>query len=143
MQENVLIIAVQKSNDDKRFHFSLDELQSLTKTAKGNVIKVVTQKRERIHPALYLGHGKIEEVASSLEELKIDLIIANDELSASQLRNLNQQLGVPVIDRSQLILDIFAQRAQTKEGQLQVELAQYEYMFGSYITVMIPALSVN
>ncbi|WP_186577384.1 GTPase HflX [Aquibacillus kalidii] len=129
MSEKVLIVAVHHYKDDEeRFHFSLDELQSLTETAKGRVVKIVTQKRERIHPALYLGEGKIEEIAQAVEDLEVDLVISNDELSAGQLRNLHDRLGIRVIDRSQLILDIFAQRANTKEGKLQVELAQYQYM---------------
>lgn len=129
MSEKVLLIAVHHYTDDEeRFQFSLDELQSLTETAKGSVLKIVTQKRERLHPALYLGEGKIEEIAQLIDELAIDLVISNDELSAGQLRNLNDRLGVHIIDRSQLILDIFAQRANTKEGKLQVELAQYQYM---------------
>ncbi|MBM7572114.1 GTPase HflX [Aquibacillus albus] len=130
MQEKVLIVAVYHNNkdDEERFQYSLDELQSLTETAKGEVLKVITQKRDRIHPALYLGDGKIEEIRKYVEEMEIDLVISNDELSAGQLRNLNDRLGVRIIDRSQLILDIFAQRANTKEGKLQVELAQYQYM---------------
>ncbi|WP_407271495.1 GTPase HflX [Radiobacillus sp. PE A8.2] len=129
MQEKVLIVAVHhKNQDDERFHFSLDELESLTATAKGKVVKIVTQKRERIHPALYLGDGKINEIATYIEELEIDLVISNDNLSPSQLRNLADRLGVRVIDRSQLILDIFAGRAHTKEGKLQIELAQLQYV---------------
>ncbi|MDC3416306.1 GTPase HflX [Aquibacillus salsiterrae] len=129
MQEKVLIIAVHHpTQDEERFHYSLDELKSLTETAKGEVVKVVTQKRDRIHPALYLGEGKLEEIKEYIDELEVDLVISNDELSGSQLRNLNQLLEVRIIDRSQLILDIFAQRANTKEGKLQVELAQYQYM---------------
>ncbi|MCT2536406.1 GTPase HflX [Aquibacillus koreensis] len=129
MEEKVLIIAVHHSGyDEQRLQFSIEELQSLTETAKGSVLKVVTQKREKIHRALYMGEGKIEEIREMVEELEIDLVISNDELSAGQMRNLNERLGVRIIDRSQLILDIFAQRANTKEGKLQVELAQYQYM---------------
>ncbi|WP_226034864.1 GTPase HflX [Aquibacillus saliphilus] len=129
MQEKVLIVAVHhQKQDEERLQYSLDELKSLTETAKGTVIKNITQKRERIHPALYLGEGKIEEIKAAVEELEIDLVISNDELSAGQLRNLTERIGVRVIDRSQLILDIFALRANTKEGKLQVELAQYQYM---------------
>ncbi|MDL4839528.1 GTPase HflX [Aquibacillus rhizosphaerae] len=129
MEEKVLIIAVHHLKyDEQRLEFSLEELQSLTETAKGKVLKVISQKRERIHPALYMGEGKIEEIKEVVDELEIDLVISNDELSAGQSRNLNERLEVPIIDRSQLILDIFAQRANTKEGKLQVELAQYQYM---------------
>ncbi|WP_077621887.1 GTPase HflX [Sediminibacillus massiliensis] len=129
MQEKVLIVAVSHPRqDEERFLSSLSELQSLTETAQGNVLKIVTQNRERIHPAFYLGEGKIEEIAETVEEMEIDLVISNDELSPGQAKNLNEKLGVRIIDRSQLILDIFAQRANTKEGKLQVELAQLQYM---------------
>ncbi|UFU01121.1 GTPase HflX [Radiobacillus kanasensis] len=129
MQENVLIIAVQHPNqDEERFQSSLEELQSLTETAQGDVLKIVTQKRDRIHPALYLGEGKAQEIAELVEEFDIELVISNDELSPGQSKNLSDRFGVRVIDRSQLILDIFAQRANTKEGKLQVELAQYQYL---------------
>ncbi|WP_053219581.1 GTPase HflX [Virgibacillus senegalensis] len=129
MQEKVLIIAVkQPKQDEERFQSSLSELQSLTETAQGNVLKIVTQNREKVHPALYVGEGKVQELDEFVNEMDIDLVISNDELSPSQAKNLNDRLGVRIIDRSQLILDIFAQRANTKEGKLQVELAQLEYM---------------
>ena len=82
----------------------------------------------RIHPATYMGTGKLSEVKRAIDELDIDLVIANDELSQSQLRNIGDYLNVRIIDRSQLILDIFAMRAKTKDGKLQVELAQLEYL---------------
>ena len=129
MTENILIIAVQKqTDDDTHFYYSMEEIKSLTKTARGEVIEVITQKRNQPHPATYLGKGKLEEITALVESEEIDLIIANDELSASQMRNLQNQTGVSVIDRSQLILDIFASRATSNEGKLQVELAQYQYL---------------
>ncbi|ASK63449.1 GTPase HflX [Virgibacillus phasianinus] len=129
MQEQILIIAVKHpSQTDEHFDSSLEELSSLCDTAGGLVKQVVTQKRNRIHPATYIGEGKIEEIKNYVEELEIDLIISNDELSAGQSRNLSDQLCIPLIDRSQLILDIFAMRAKTKEGKLQVELAQLQYL---------------
>ena len=88
----------------------------------------VTQKREAIHPATYIGKGKVEELARLVEQLEPDVVIFNDELSPSQNRNLSRQLSVRIIDRTQLILDIFAQRARSKEGKLQVELAQLQYL---------------
>ncbi len=129
MSEQILIIAVkmQEQNDD-RFESSLKELNSLCKTAGGTVQKLMTQNRQKIHPAYYIGEGKMEEINEAVDELEINLVVSNDELSAGQLRNLSDRFGVRVIDRSQLILDIFAQRAHTKEGKLQVELAQLEYM---------------
>lgn len=128
-KENILLIAVKKPHQtEERFQSSLDELKSLSETAGGKVREVMTQNRNRIHPATYIGTGKVDEIKQSIDELSIDLVISNDELSPGQLRNLSDRFGVRLIDRSQLILDIFAQRADTKEGQLQVELAQLEYM---------------
>lgn len=128
-RENVLIIAVKKAKDTAHhFETSLDELQSLSHTAGGKVKEVVTQNRVQIHPVTYVGEGKTEDIRLLIDQHDIDLVIANDELSPAQLRNLNDHFGLRVIDRSQLILDIFAARAKTKEGKLQVELAQLEYM---------------
>lgn len=128
-QEKILVIAVKKNTQtDAHFQSSLDELVSLGKTAGGIVEKVMTQNRNRIHPATYVGEGKTDEIKKEIDELEIDVILCNDELSAGQMRNLTDRLGVRVVDRSQLILDIFAMRAKTKEGKLQVELAQLEYM---------------
>lgn len=128
-EEKILVIAVKLplQNDD-RFQSSLEELISLSRTAGGTVEKVMTQNRTRIHPANYIGEGKIDEIKQEIDALDIDLVISNDELSAGQLRNLGDRFEVRIIDRSQLILDIFAQRALTKEGKLQVELAQLEYL---------------
>ncbi|GEN85453.1 GTPase HflX [Oceanobacillus sojae] len=127
--ENVLVISVNQSQKPERqFQSSLDELISLCKTAGGRVQHVITQNRDRVHPATYIGEGKLQEVARIVETEEIDLVVANNELSAGQVRNLADVLDVRVLDRSQLILDIFAMRAQTKEGKLQVELAQLEYL---------------
>lgn len=127
--ENVLILAVKKSDDSEtRFQSSVEELKSLTYTAGGTVLSTVTQNRRQIHPITYVGEGKLSEIKQLIEAHEIDLVITNDELSPGQLRNLTDHFNVRVIDRSQLILDIFASRAKTKEGQLQVELAQLQYM---------------
>ncbi|MFD1065331.1 GTPase HflX [Oceanobacillus locisalsi] len=127
--ENVLVIAVnQNEKSERQFQSSLDELISLCKTAGGQVQHVITQNRGRIHPATYIGEGKLQEVSRVVEASEIELVVANNELSAGQVRNLADTLDVRVLDRSQLILDIFAMRAQTKEGKLQVELAQLEYL---------------
>jgi GTP-binding protein HflX len=106
----------------------MEELKSLTKTANGSVCAVVTQKRERYDSATFIGKGKVEEITALEEELEADLIIFNSELSPSQVRNLSNHFNARIIDRTQLILDIFAQRAKTREGKLQVELAQLEYL---------------
>ncbi|PLR81761.1 GTPase HflX [Bacillus canaveralius] len=127
--EKVILLGCQTGdNDDLRFQYSMDELAALTETAKGRVLVSVVQKRERIHPSTYIGKGKIEELKALEKEFEADIIICNDELSPSQLRNLSAQLDARVIDRTQLILDIFAQRARSKEGKLQVELAQLQYL---------------
>lgn len=128
-KEKILIVAVKKFDDnDARFQSSVEELKSLSHTAGGIVIESVIQNRRQIHPVTYVGEGKVEEIKLLIDAHEIDLVITNDELSPGQLRNLNDYFGVRVIDRSQLILDIFAKRAKTKEGQLQVELAQLQYM---------------
>jgi len=126
--EKVILVGCQTSEDDLHFEYSLDELASLTKTAKGNPVATLTQKRERVSSATYIGKGKVEELKALQEELDADLIIFNDELSPSQSRNLAAELDAKIIDRTQLILDIFAQRARSKEGKLQVELAQLQYL---------------
>lgn len=127
--ERVLTIGVKRQiQTEENFRSSLNELVSLSDTAGGTVVSTITQNREKIHRATYMGEGKIEEIKQAVEELDIDLVISNDELSPGQLRNLSNYLDVRLIDRSQLILDIFAQRAHTKEGKLQVELAQLEYL---------------
>ncbi|WP_051015774.1 GTPase HflX [Schinkia azotoformans] len=128
-KERALLVGCQLPNmDDERFLYSLDELASLTNTAKGEVMMSLSQKRNKVHSATYIGKGKIEEISALEKELEIDLIIFNDELSPSQTRNLSEKFEARVIDRTQLILDIFASRAKSKEGKLQVELAQYEYL---------------
>ncbi|QST01668.1 GTPase HflX [Pontibacillus sp. ALD_SL1] len=127
--EQAVIVACQLPNtDEERFHSSIEELQSLTETAHGQVHKIFVQKRNKIHPALYIGEGKLQEIKEYLETNDIGLVIFNDELSPGQMSKLADYLDVGIIDRTQLILDIFARRANTKEGKLQVELAQLQYM---------------
>lgn len=106
---------------------SLDELASLAETAGAMVITRVLQNRQRPDPSMFIGSGKAEELALECQTLEIDLAILDDELTGAQQRNLENALGVRVIDRTALILDIFAQRAQSAEGKLQVELAQMKY----------------
>ncbi|MHB1001769.1 MAG: GTPase HflX [Armatimonadota bacterium] len=107
---------------------SLDELHELVSTAGAEVIGEFSQKRHKPDSTHYIGHGKAEELYAEVQELDADLVIINDELSPAQQRNLEDAVKVRVIDRTQLILDIFAQRAQTREGKLQVELAQIKYL---------------
>jgi len=106
---------------------SLEELAALAKTAGIEVVGGTYQRLERINPATYIGKGKLEELQSFRDELNVDLFIFDDELSPAQMRELERALDRKVIDRTALILDVFAQHAHTREGQLQVELAQYEY----------------
>ncbi|MDL2206302.1 GTPase HflX [Eubacteriales bacterium OttesenSCG-928-N13] len=116
--------ALLVSTDDER---SLDELNSLASTAGAVVLSRMLQKRQRPDPATYIGSGKAEALALECQALEIDLVIFDDELTGSQQRNLERVLGVRVIDRTALILDIFARRAESREGKLQVELAQLKY----------------
>ena len=107
---------------------SLEELAALVETAGGRSVGVVLQSREKPDPHSFIGEGKVEEVRRMVQEEKATMVIFDNDLSPSQIRVLTELLGVQVIDRSGLILDIFAQRAKTKEGCLQVELAQYQYL---------------
>ena len=107
---------------------SLRELSYLTKTAGANVVGMLTQNLDVPSPAYYIGKGKIEELISLQEQTPYDTVIIDDELSPRQQRNLEEALGVKVIDRSALILHIFARKARTHEGKLQVELAQHQYL---------------
>ncbi|GHH96669.1 GTPase HflX [Neobacillus kokaensis] len=127
-KETAVLVGCQTSDDDARFSYSMEELVSLTETAQGEVLATVVQKRERLHPATYIGKGKVEELKLLVEELEAEIVIFNDELSPSQKRNLASEIDARIIDRTQLILDIFAQRARSKEGKLQVELAQLQYI---------------
>ena len=107
---------------------SLEELASLASTAGATVVLRMLQDRERPDPALFLGKGKVELLARSCDEAEVDVVIVDNELSPAQLRNLERELHRKVVDRTQLILDIFARRARTREGKLQVELAQLQYL---------------
>jgi GTP-binding protein HflX len=105
----------------------MEELGELTRTAQAEVAAVLTQGRDQVDTRLYVGKGKVEEINQLVVELDADVVIFNDELTPMQIRNLEQMIECKVIDRTQLILDIFAQRAQSREGKWQVELAQLQY----------------
>lgn len=128
VQEKVILVGCETVEEESRFSYSMEELASLTETAKGEVVASLTQKRERIHPSTYIGKGKVAELKALALELQADLIVFNDELTPSQVRNISSEIEARIIDRTQLILDIFAQRARSKEGKLQVELAQLQYL---------------
>lgn len=124
--ERVILVGVQE-NDGDDTEESLQELAELAKTAGAEVVGTVIQKRERIHPGTYVGKGKIDEIRTLLNALDATGIICDDELSPVQMNNLQQELESKIMDRTLLILDIFASRAVTKEGKIQVELAQLRY----------------
>lgn len=124
--ERVLLVGVSLDNEEDTIE-SLAELAELTKTAGGEVVREVYQNREQIHPGTYVGKGKLEEIRDIIEEDDIDAVVCDDELSPAQLRNLNEYLDIKVLDRTIMILDIFAMRARTSEGKIQVELAQLKY----------------
>lgn len=105
----------------------LAELERLAQTAGARIVGCLAQKRRQIDPSVYVGSGKIEELRELVAERKADVVICDDDLTPAQVRNLERQLDVKVVDRSELILDIFATRARTKQARLQVELAQLEY----------------
>lgn len=124
----ILVGCIFQHQSEEKVESSLKELSLLTETAQAEAIMTITQKRERKDSSYYIGKGKMEEIKNIAEELDVDMIIFNDELSPSQLKNLEQNLPCKVIDRTQLILDIFALRARSREGLMQVELAQYKYL---------------
>ncbi|MCI8726317.1 MAG: GTPase HflX [Hungatella sp.] len=126
IEERVILIGVQTSQEDDT-EACLDELEELVETAGGISVGKIIQKRENIHPGTYLGKGKIDEVKEKLWELEATGVVCDDELSPAQLRNLEDALDTKVMDRTMVILDIFAARANTKEGKIQVELAQLKY----------------
>src|SRR5262245_25189525 len=107
---------------------SLDELAGLAEAAGAEVVLRVLQERPKPDPSTFLGAGKIKMLAGSCAETNVDLVIVDSELSPAQLRQMEEEIGRAVVDRTQLILDIFARRARTREGKLQVELAQLKYM---------------
>ena len=121
------ITTVSKRMDDIDINDSMEELKELAKAAGAEVVGSVIQNRPAVDAAYYIGKGKVEEIKGYCEGLDATLIIFNDELSGAQTRNIEDLTGIKTIDRTTLILDIFAQRAKSKEGKLQVELAQLKY----------------
>ena len=126
IEETVILIGVQQE-DSLRTEESLEELGELARTAGAKVCAGVIQKRESVHPGTDIGKGKIEEVRELLQILDANGVICDDELSPAQMKNLQEELECKVMDRTLLILDIFAGRARTREGKIQVELAQLKY----------------
>lgn len=125
-KERIVLVGVATSDNDDTEQ-SLDELEELGQTAGAETVAKVIQNREKMHPGTYIGKGKIEEVREIVHSTNADTVVCDDELSPAQYHNLEDALGVKVIDRTVMILDIFAKRASTNEGKLQVELAQLRY----------------
>jgi GTP-binding protein HflX len=128
--EKAFLVGIDRktSTDNWSIESSLEELSYLARTAGAKVVGRLAQKLGRPSPTYYLGKGKLEELIKLREHLQYSVVVFNDELSPRQQRNLEEALEVKVIDRTALILDIFSRRAQTREGQLQVELAQHQYL---------------
>lgn len=124
--ERVILAGVQTYDSDDTVQ-SLLELRELTETAGAVTAGIVMQSRESIHPGTYLGKGKLEELKEMIYDLDATGVICDDELSPAQLNNLERELECKVMDRTMVILDIFAGRARTSEGKIQVELAQLKY----------------
>lgn len=124
---NAILVAVNRNNDNYEVENSMNELESLVESANGVVVGKIIQKLDRINTSTYIGKGKVAELSDFVENHEIDAVVFDDELSGIQIRNLEDQIGTKVIDRTILIMDIFATRANSKEGRLQVELAQLQY----------------
>lgn len=120
-------LVTQKQNEEKMNEY-LDELEFLTYTAGGEVLKRFSQKLERPNPKTFIGSGKMEDVAAFVDQHEVGTVIFDDELTPAQQKNIEKILKCKIVDRTYLILDIFAQRAQTSYSRTQVELAQYEYL---------------
>src|SRR2546426_5690298 len=128
-RERALLIGLEKEGVSKwELHDSLDELRELANSAGAEVVDTVTQKLQKPTAPYYIGKGKAEAIKHSLQDRRVTSIIFDDELSPAQGRNLENLLARKVLDRTQLILDIFAQRARSREGRLQIELAQLQYL---------------
>ncbi|NEQ96824.1 MAG: GTPase HflX [Cyanothece sp. SIO2G6] len=127
--DRVLLVGVMtKTLSRDAFEEQLVEVERLIETAGGEVLEVVRQRRSHPHPQTVVGEGKVQDIALAVQTIGANLVVLNQELSPAQSRNLERRLGVRVVDRTEVILDIFAQRAQSRAGKLQVELAQLEYL---------------
>lgn len=125
--ERALLVGVNL-NDGEDYKLSLAELESLAQACDMEVVGLIEQNLPEVHKAFYIGTGKVDEVKDEAEEQEADIVIFDNSLSPMQLRNLQDKIGVPVMDRSTLILDIFAKRARSGEAKLQVEVARLQYM---------------
>jgi GTP-binding protein HflX len=130
LKENAVLVGVvlPSQNHDLPLEYNLEELERLAETAGARVLQKYSQQLKNVTPATLIGRGKVEEIQAGVRELHPDLVIVDEDLTPAQQRNLETAFNIRVIDRSQLILDIFARRARSNEGKLQVELAQLEYL---------------
>jgi GTP-binding protein HflX len=124
----VLVALITTAQDERKTNEYLDELAFLAETAGAEVLKRFTQRLDMAHSVTYVGKGKLQEIKDYITENEIGMVIFDDELSPKQLRNIEANLQIKILDRTSLILDIFAMRAQTAHAKTQVELAQYQYM---------------
>jgi len=126
-KERSVIVGVEQNKDKWDIDNSLDELEELVKAAGGEVVGRISQKVDKINAAYFIGTGKATEIKNFCIDQDVTTVVFNDELSGAQLRNLEEVIGLKIVDRTNLILDIFALRASSKEGKLQVKLAQLKY----------------
>ena len=127
-EKAILVGIISPGESEEQTRETLDELKFLVDTAGGETVGVFTQRMQHPERATFVGTGKLEEIAAFVKSEEIDLVVFDDELSPSQLRNIENELQIKILDRSNLILDIFARRAQTAQAKTQVELAQLQYM---------------
>ena len=125
--ERALLVGIQLNNGED-YALSLEELESLANACEMEVVGIVEQNLSEIHKAFYIGTGKVEEVREEAEAQNVDVVVFDNSLSPMQIRNLQERIGKPILDRSTLILDIFARRARSGEAKLQVEVARLQYM---------------
>ena len=127
-EKAVIVGLINKSQDERQAKEYLDELEFLADTAGAVILKKFTQKLDVANAATFVGPGKLEEISNYIKVVEADTVIFDDELSPTQLRNIERTLECKVLDRTTLILDIFAKRAKTAHAKTQVELAQYQYL---------------
>lgn len=125
--EKAILIAIAPQKMEEEVETSVDELEELARTAGAETLVKVIQNRDKPHPGTYFGKGKVEELVEMVHQYKVDMVICDDELSPAQMKNLSEVMNIKVLDRPILIMDIFARHAHTREGKLQVEMAQLKY----------------
>lgn len=126
MRERAFLVSILRPGDSDRVYRRLEELGELVKTAGAEVVDIIVQKRPKPDPAYYIGRGKAKEIAEMVEKFNVNMVVFDTKLSPSQLRNLTNIIPVKVLDRVDIVLDIFAQHARTAEAKIQVELAQLQ-----------------